>query len=73
MGITGYRRRQLWSGRNDGSRNEVDDGRGVDTLGKQRLPVWEARAGRMDGSIGRIVGKRFRNSQGSSWLLKRGP
>lgn len=58
MSIAGYRNRRLWSGRNDGSRNEVVDGRGVDTFGKQRLPVWEARAGRTDGSIERIMSKK---------------
>lgn len=37
MGITGYRSRQLWSWRNDGSRNEVMEGRGLDG-------AWEAEA-----------------------------
>lgn len=37
MGPIGYRSKQLWSWRNDGSRNEVMEGRGRDS-------AWEAEA-----------------------------
>lgn len=63
LGITGYRSKQLWSWRNDGSRNEVMEDRGVHMcLGSRGYMCGKLGFGRMDGSIGRIMGKKVQES-----------